>query len=174
MANIKTTLDEWVKCREYYEAGLSLSKIVEKTGISKTQISKRSNAEGWAKGTEKEQLIADAVRVAVAKGTLTEQALIIHNEVVDERTKHLQFFTNASLKNVSVMMKKIGAESSISEHRQAQTALKDAKEVVLGKTPDTAIQINNGPSAYVVSPGKALSMEEWTQETAKSKMEEDA
>jgi len=66
-------------------------------------------------------------------------------EVVDERTKHLQFFTNASLKNVSVMMKKIGAESSISEHRQAQTALKDAKETVLGKTPDTAIQINNEP-----------------------------
>lgn len=50
MANIKTTQSEWELCREYYEAGLSLSKIVEKTGISKTQISKRSNAEGWAKG----------------------------------------------------------------------------------------------------------------------------
>jgi hypothetical protein len=41
MANIKTTPDEWEKCREYYEAGLSLSKIVAKTGISKTQTLKR-------------------------------------------------------------------------------------------------------------------------------------
>ena len=72
MANIKTTQAEWEKCREYYEAGLTLSKIVEKTGISKTQISKRSNAESWPKGTEKERLIADAVRVNVSKGTLTE------------------------------------------------------------------------------------------------------
>jgi len=174
MANIKTTLDEWVKCREYYEAGLSLSKIVEKTGISKTQISKRSNAEGWAKGTEKEQLIADAVRVAVAKGTLTEQALIIHNEVVDERTKHIQFFTNAAVLNVKSATEKISAETSQAEHRMLAETILKGRETVLGKTPDTAIQINNGPSAYVVSPGKALSMEEWTQETAKSKMEEDA
>jgi hypothetical protein len=85
MANIKTTQEEWELCREYFEAGVSLSKITAKTGISKTQISKRSNAENWAKGThEKEQLIADAVRVVVAKGTLTEQALAVHNELVNE------------------------------------------------------------------------------------------
>jgi hypothetical protein len=50
MANIKTTQQEWDKAREYFEAGLSLTKIVEKTGISKSQISKKSNAEGWEKG----------------------------------------------------------------------------------------------------------------------------
>ena len=105
MANIKTTPGEWAKCREYYEAGLSLSQIVEKTGISKTQISKRSNADGWSKGTEKEQLLADAVRVAGAKGTLTEQALAVHNELVDERVKRLDWLRSAAMKNVSEAMK---------------------------------------------------------------------
>jgi hypothetical protein len=51
MANIKTTPEQWAKAREYFEAGLSLSAIVDKTGISKTQLSKRSGLEGWAKGT---------------------------------------------------------------------------------------------------------------------------
>jgi len=47
------------------------------------------------------------------------------------------------LKNVSLMAKKLTDQTSIIEHRQAQATLKDAKDVVLGKDPDTAIQINN-------------------------------
>ena len=143
MANIKTTQAEWIKCREYYEAGLSLSKIVEKTGISKTQISKRSNLESWSKGTEKEQLIADAVKVRVAKGTLTEQALSVHDELVDEKTKHIQFLNNLTLKNLSVMGKKINEDMEIIDHRNAQETINKGAERLIGKTPDTAIQINN-------------------------------
>lgn len=41
---------QWAKAKEYFEAGLSLAKIEEKTGISRGQLSKRSNAEGWQKG----------------------------------------------------------------------------------------------------------------------------
>lgn len=141
MANVKTTPEEWAKAREYFEAGLSLSQLVEKTGISKTQLSKRSNAEGWAKGTEKEQLIHAAVRVAEAKGTLTEQALSVHNEIVDERTKHLQFFTSVAIRNVNESMA-APCEGQMDYQRRADTILK-AKETVIGKSPDTAIQINN-------------------------------
>lgn len=152
MANIKTTQNEWDKCREYFEAGLSLSQIVDKTGISKTQISKRSNAEGWSKGTEKEQLIADAVKIKAAKGTLTEQALAVHNEIVDERTKHIQFFNSAALKNVSYAVKKISADTTHAEHRMLADTIAKGREVVLGKTPDTAIQINNTNAACATIP----------------------
>lgn len=141
MANVKTTQDEWGKCREYYEAGLSLSKIVTKTGISKTQISKRSNLEGWSKGTEKEQLIADAVRVQVAKGTLTEQALIVHDEIVDETVNRMEWLNVAALKNVEQAMNLDCLTQQEHRHR-AETIIK-AKETIFGKTPETAIQINN-------------------------------
>ena len=144
MANIKTTPDQWGRAREYYEAGLSLSKIVEKTGISKTQISKRSNADGWEKGSEKEQLIQAAVRVVEAKGTLTEQAISVHNELVDERTKHIQFFTHAAVTNVRQAMDE-PCKGQAGYRMRAETILK-GRETVLGKTPDTAIQINNTPA----------------------------
>lgn len=141
MANIKTTDAEWAKCREYFEAGLSLSKIVAKTGISKTQISKRSNSEGWAKGTEKEHLIKDAVRIETAKGTLTEQALAVHKELVTEQTKYITFFNNAALKNTQQAMQ-MQCESQADHKLRAETIIK-GREVVLGKMPDTMINNTN-------------------------------
>ena len=161
MANIKTTADEWAKCREYYEAGLSLSKIVEKTGISKTQISKRSNSEGWAKGTEKEQLIADAVRVNVSKGTLTEQALTVHDEIVDERTKHIQLFNSLAANN-AIKASRLPCETHQDHERLSNTILR-SKEVVLGKAPDTAIQINNPPTTSPESTRPQLTKQEWME-----------
>ncbi len=66
--------------------------------------------------------------------------------VVDERTKHIQFFTNATVKNIGRMVDKIDGSTSIIEHRVAQAAIKDGRETVLGKSPDVAVQINNAPA----------------------------
>ena len=142
MANVKTTPREWERCREYYEAGLSLSQIVEKTGISKTQISKRSNREKWSKGTEKEQLLTDAVRVGAGKGTLTEQALSVHNELVDERVKRLDWLRSAAMKNVSEAMK-APCDNQQDFRARAETINKAVDTVDPKTTPTTAIQINN-------------------------------
>lgn len=141
MANIKTTQKEWDKAREYFEAGLPLSAIVEKTGISKSAISKKSNAEGWSKETQKKQLIADAVRVASAKETLNETALEVHNEIVSDRTRAIMFFGDAAIKNVQEAML-LRCDNQNDFKARADTIIK-GKEAVLGKTPDTAIQINN-------------------------------
>jgi transcriptional regulator with XRE-family HTH domain len=64
----------------------------------------------------------------------------IHREV-QERTKHIQFFTNAAIKNVQESMKEPCANQNDFRAR-AETILK-GREAVLGKTPETAIQINN-------------------------------
>lgn len=141
MANIKTTKQEWDKAREYFEAGLSLSAIAEKTGISKSAISKKSNLEGWAKETQKKQLISDAVRVETAKETLNETALEVHNEIVSDRTRAIMFFGGAAIKNVQAAMLST-CENQNDYKARADTILK-GRETVLGKTPDTAIQINN-------------------------------
>lgn len=87
---------------------------------------------------------------------LNEHELNAFTSEVVERSKHIQFFTSATLRNISVMMSKIKPEtvntetkqvidpgSTISDHRVAQAAIKDGRDTVLGKTPDTAIQINN-------------------------------
>jgi hypothetical protein len=148
MANIKTTPEQWAKAREYFEAGLSLSAIVDKTGISKTQLSKRSGLEGWAKGTEKEQLIVDAVRVGLAKGTLTEQALSVHNEIVDERVKRMEWLNKAALKNVQEAMSHPCENQN--DYRARADTISKAKEVVAGKSPDTAIQVNTPPAQIII------------------------
>ena len=141
MANIKTTPEEWARAREYFEAGLSLTKIVEKTGISKTQISKRSNQEEWAKGTEKAALVAAAVRVEVAKGTLTEQARSVHNELVNEQAKYIKFFNQAAIQNVSSAMKfECGSQADF--RARAETIAK-GREVIFGKTPENQLNIQN-------------------------------
>jgi hypothetical protein len=141
MANIKTTPEQWAEAKEYFEAGLSLSAIVAKTGISKTQLSKRSGLEGWAKGTEKEQLIVDAVRVGLAKGTLTEQALAVHNEIVDERVMRVEWLNVQALKNVKGAM--AHPCDNQNDYRARADTISKAKEVVVGRQPETAIQINN-------------------------------
>ena len=60
---------------------------------------------------------------------------------VDERTKHLAFFTSAAVKNVQSAMKE-PCEGQADYRMRADTILR-GKETVLGKQPDTAIQINN-------------------------------
>jgi transposase len=103
----------------------------------------------------------DGVSIVNA-GTQYRQALAAHDEqmvnaieqAVSEKTKHIQFFNNATVKNLSVMLTKIKPEvvkkgvvveagTSINDHRIAQAAIKDGRETVLGKDPTTAVQIND-------------------------------
>ncbi|MFZ2950904.1 MAG: hypothetical protein WA003_15625 [Desulfuromonadaceae bacterium] len=134
---------QWVKAKEYFEAGLSLAKIEEKTGISRGQLSKRSNSEGWQKETRKKQLVATAVSVAVEKETLDPVALAVHDELVDERTKHILFFNKAALQNVAEAMAAPCEDQTDYKYR-AETINK-GRETVLGKDPTTNVQINNNP-----------------------------
>jgi len=137
MANVKTTTSEWAKCREYFEAGLSLSKIEAKTGISKSQIGKKSNADGWAKATGKAALIAEAVRIEGAKATLNETALDVHKELVSEQTKYILFFNTAALKNTQQAM--AAPCDNQNDFRARADTITKGREVVLGKAPDTVI-----------------------------------
>ena len=143
---------EWEVVKAFFEEGLSLAEIVARPEVAikdRSSISRRATKEGWIKGknatlTATEiQIKQSHAEIVEKKSTLNATALEIHNTIVDERTKHIQFFTDSTMRNMKSMMVKIGDESSINEHRVAQAALKDAKEVVIGKMPDTAIQINN-------------------------------
>lgn len=62
---------------------------------------------------------------------------------VDERTKHIQFLNNATLKNVATMMKKIDEKTTIYDHKLVQDTIAKGKEVLIGKEADTSVTINN-------------------------------
>lgn len=74
------------------------------------------------------------------------QVNAIHREV-DERTKHIQFFTHAAITNVKEAME-TKCEGQMDFQRRADTILK-AKETVIGKMPETAIQINNSSAPTI-------------------------
>lgn len=142
MANIKTTPKQWEDAREYFEAGLLLREVSEKTGISIPSLSKRAKSENWSKENEKKTLLLDAVRVGEAKANLSETALKVHNELVDERVKQMEWLNKAALKNVSEAMKAECANQN--DFRARADTIVKAKETVFGKGVETAIQINNG------------------------------
>jgi len=123
----------------HWKSGRSQRWIADTLDVSPASIN------SWVKGIAQDnaEIVNTQVAVKEKLSLLSEQELNAVTEHVDERTKHIQFFTNATLKNVSLMAKKLTVATTILEHRQAQATLKDAKDVVLGKDPDTAIQINN-------------------------------
>jgi hypothetical protein len=153
MANIKITQDEWNKAREYFEIGLSLSQITERTGISRGQLSKKSTKEGWSKETGKNILIQKAIELKQAKETMSPMAVSVHNEIVDERTKHLAFIQNATYININRMLNKFNPKSKeyqeempMMDHKLVQSTIKDGRESLLGKEAPPApppITVNN-------------------------------
>jgi hypothetical protein len=135
MANIKTTPAQWERAKEYYEAGLLLREVSEKTKIAIPNISKKAKAEGWQKQTQKQKLISTAVSVREAKAKLSPVALTVHDEIVDERAKHAIFFSDAAVINVKEAMAQKCEGQQDFKHR-ADTIIK-GKETVLGKIPDS-------------------------------------
>lgn len=121
----------------------------------------------WRTGAYSQQALADKHRVSkgvvnkLCKGVAQDTASIVtagveyrtglaeHDDrnvtavtaVVDERTKHIQFFTNAAVRNVQDAMT-VPCEGQADYRMRADTILR-GRETVLGKTPDMAIQVNN-------------------------------
>jgi hypothetical protein len=154
MANIKTTQEQWAKAKAYYESGLLLKEISQKTKIAIPNISKKAKAEGWAKANEKQILIIEESRVRAAKANLGQIELQIHNELVDERTNDIIYFNKAQKRLAAVGMSMIEQkldkngkptdELSVMELAGVSKVVKDSREGVVGKAPDVAVQINNG------------------------------
>lgn len=84
----------WSKARGFYEAGLSLAKIKEKTGIARNTISKRAKKEQWEQGRNADYVDATVI-IADKKGTEREQSLLCADEVAYDviRRKNLVYGT---------------------------------------------------------------------------------
>lgn len=69
-----------------------------------------------------------AIKTALADESYKEVTAI--ERVVDEKTRHLQFLHNATLKNISVMAKKLNEDATIQDHKQAQEAIHKAGQTL--------------------------------------------
>lgn len=142
---------EWQVVKAYYERGLSLAEIIARDDVaikSRSQICKKAVMDSWDKTGKKKQLIDRevAVRTDLAgirneKETFNTVERNIHNDLVDERTRHIQFFNNAAITNVKAAMED-ECTGQADYRTRAETILK-GKETVIGKIPETAIQVNN-------------------------------
>lgn len=136
----KATQADWEKAKALFEAGKSLSEINSETGIDRATVSKRAKKDGWEKGIY-QQLITDSARVKAEISTLSSTVLSVVEKEIEERTKHIQFFTNAAVKNVSEAMDFQCCDQADFKAR-ADTILK-GKETVLGKETGTVINNTN-------------------------------
>jgi hypothetical protein len=117
-------------------------------------------------GVEKDGLEVVNAGVAYKQGLAERDEHFVNavHDVVAERTKHIIFFNNATVRNLSEMVGKIGRETTIAEHRIAQAAIKDGRETILGKTPDTALQVNVGEKMSVADAIRAAGRERLSPE----------
>lgn len=121
-----------------FHVGKSQNELAKRYEVSTATINK------LCKGLIPKHLdkVNDLTRINIELAAQSEcEVNAIHKEV-DERTKHIQFFTNAAVINVKQAMDE-PCEGQAGYRMRAETILK-GKETVLGKTPETAIQINNG------------------------------
>jgi len=89
--------EQWEKAKAYYEAGLSLAKIKDKTGIARNTISQRAKKEQWEHSANTDYIEAKEI-IASKKGTISEQSVLILDEVADERIRHKKLIQDNATK----------------------------------------------------------------------------
>jgi len=137
----KVSAETWEKAEALRKAGKSYREIGSALNIPTTTLLDRSKRGDWD-SNKTEHLIADAVRVEKEIRTLKpEHSKVVRDEVA-KQLEHIQFFNNAAITNVKQAMAK-PCENQNDFRARAETINK-GRESVLGKSPDTAIQINNG------------------------------
>ena len=108
------TFEDWKIVREFYERGMKIPTIVEQEDvvISKTQIDRRSKAENWQRLDEKRELVEQEAaarhevrKIRKAKEEMPRTELIVHNAMVDQRTKLLDYFDKKQMRITEVSMK---------------------------------------------------------------------
>jgi transcriptional regulator with XRE-family HTH domain len=138
---------QWENAKGYYEAGLSLSQIKEKTGIARNTISQRAKKEHW-KSASNAPYIEAKIKVQEEKGTILEQrgekSLQIADEVADDLLRRQNLVYGFQERAV----KKAGEILEITENAKDLKDLVDAvdKAAITLKVADRhapKVEVNN-------------------------------
>ena len=147
------TESQWEKAKAYYEAGMTLSQIKDKTSIARNTISQRAKREQWEHSKNSEYIEAK-IKVESQKGTILEQsgsvALNIADDIAFNKAKALTLFQDSALRNQKKANDMLDLTDDMKDIESHARITKTNKETVLGKDPETVInnanvQENNMP-----------------------------
>ena len=140
------TESQWEKAKAYYEAGMTLSQIKDKTNIARNTISQRAKREQWEHSKNSEYIEAK-IKVESQKGTILEQsgsvALNIADDIAFNKAKALTLFQNSALKNQAKANELLELTEDMKDIESHSRLTKTNKETVLGKDPETVINNAN-------------------------------
>lgn len=98
------------------------------------------------KGVDKDLAPIVNAGIQYRQGIAGQDQQIVNSvdEVVDNAVALDRFFKNAAVRNVESALSKIGSITDQQEHKHLADTILKGREAAIGKSPDTAIQINNG------------------------------
>lgn len=123
----------------HFRMGKSVRECEKITGINYKKIEREAKKRGHEKG-ELSQLTSSMTRDRAEFVTLPVTVQDVITKEVDERTRHIEFFNNAAITNVKQAMAEPCENQN--DYRARAETINKGREAVLGKTPDTAIQVN--------------------------------
>ena len=140
------TESQWEKAKAYYEAGMTLSQIKDKTNIARNTISQRAKREQWEHSKNSEYIEAK-IKVESQKGTILEQsgsvALNIADDIAFNKAKALSLFQDSALRNQQKANEILEMTDDMKDIESHARITKTNKETVLGKDPETIINNAN-------------------------------
>lgn len=140
------TESQWEKAKAYYEAGMTLSQIKDKTNIARNTISQRAKREQWEHSKNSEYIEAK-IKVESQKGTILEQsgsvALNIADDIAFNKAKALSLFQDSALRNQKKANDMLDLTEDMKDIESHARITKTNKETVLGKDPETVINNAN-------------------------------
>lgn len=105
-----------------------------------------------------EEIVNAGVAYRTALAQKDEQSVNAIEHAVNEKTKHLQFLHNATLKNISVMAKKLNESATIQDHKAAQDAIHKAGQTlgVVEQFASQNINVNATAGAVASAPTQII------------------
>ena len=144
----RLTDEQWSIVRADYEVrSLSNYELAEKHGVTETAIRKKAKQYGWVKG-QSSHLVDEKVSIIKGVAQFSSQSSRIsshHNIVIDDEAT-FKMNNDKDLQEIQNVVNKMVRSIDNPTHALAlMNATVKHREARLGKSPDTAIQINNNP-----------------------------
>ncbi len=145
-------IDQWERVKALFEIGLPLNEIARETEIDKGSISRKAKQSGWEKG-KRQPMVAKEIKarqslkeLEAEKATLNATQRVAHDVTVAKRMERLEFFDDAHVLVAQVTINKVkieGESATFQDLSAAANTITKAREGVLGKSPEVAVQVNN-------------------------------
>lgn len=142
-----------------FHAGITQNALALKYSVSPSTIN------NLCKGVTPKNIdkVNTLTRMKIELAAQTECEANAIRQEVDLRTKDMEFFRSASLKIARKAIEKVAMEDlNMVDIERAQNVIGKGRENIYGRTPDTAVQINNNNAAPESAPLRPqVDRDEW-------------